>query len=80
MSLRISDGAKKEWEGKGAGKEGGGWMEKGRNPGIQEMGSTGSYRGGSQTRKSNVQQTTKDYDGASMELPWSWCLFTAVKP
>ena len=46
--------------GKGAGKEGGGGREEGRNMGIQETGSIGSYRGESQTRKSNVQETVRD--------------------
>ena len=53
---------RKEWEGKGVGKEGGGGREEGRNMGIQETGSIGSYRGESQTRKSNIPQTVKDYD------------------
>ena len=58
---------RKEWEGKGPGEEGRGGTGEGRNTGIQEVGSIGSYRGGSQTRKSSVQQTMKDYDWASME-------------
>ena len=48
--------------GKGAGKEGGGGREEGRNMGIQETGSIGSYRGRIQTRKSNIPQTVRDYD------------------
>ena len=59
--MRISEGAKKEgMGGKGAGKEGGGGREEGRNMGIQETGSIGSYRGRIQTRKSNVPQTVRD--------------------
>jgi hypothetical protein len=64
VSLRISDGAKKEGMGrKGAWERRRGWEgEEGRNMGIQETGSIGSYRGGSQTRKSNIPQTMRDYD------------------
>lgn len=53
---------REEWEGKAAGEEGEGGRQEGRNTGIQDTGSIGSYRGGGQTRKSNVPQTMKDYD------------------
>lgn len=54
-------------EEEGKGEQGVGETEEGINAGIQEAGSIGSYRCGSQTRKSNIQQTMK----IKTEIGWS---------
>ena len=78
----LTEQRRKEWEAKWAGEEAKDGREEGRNMGIQEMGSIGSYRGGSQTRKSNVQQTMRNYDWASTKYwrqAFSWCFISQAK-